>query len=292
MAGLFGLASARKPVEEKPVSRFLFLTDIHLPAEGRNTEAQLEIAGFSNKFGRHDMTILGGDNIFGQPEGRASEIANWKSFSATSFPGSVHTVVGNHDICGWKPNSKDNIPSKKDEAVSQLGMPHRYYSFEHSGWRFLMLDSVQPDEKFGYVGHIDAEQMEWMKSELAKDKRPTVVVSHIPILSASELASSATVASPQGTKVTHQRLVSNNHEVLEVFRQNEHVKLCLSGHLHMVDTVRFRHTKFVCGGAFSGGWWKTENEHFGRIGWSVDLFADGKAKAWPLEFGPKRVLVS
>jgi hypothetical protein len=38
------------------------------------------------------------------------------------------------------------------------------------------------------------------------------------------------------------------------------VRLCLSGHMHLLDRVEVDGVTFVCGGAVSGGWWRGPHE--------------------------------
>lgn len=293
-ASLFGLAGARPREPMVVATRFAFLTDVHLPESGRNAFVSQALRRLESRFGRHDFTVFGGDNVFdvhGKDITHAKpQFRNWNRTLASSGISS-YSVLGNHDIPRWRGSDGDGT-HEKQFAAGQLAMPNRYYTFSRAGWRFLMLDSVQKDDKFGYVGRIDDEQMSWLKRELGASPAPTVVVSHIPLLSASNLASREAVFSRNSTNVGHQRVVANNHEVLSLIAANPNVRLCLSGHLHMVDTVRYRHTKFVCGGALCGAWWKGEHEDFGRIGWSIELYANGHAKAFPLEFETKRVVVS
>lgn len=294
-AGAFGLAGAQPRPGPQPVAKFLFLTDVHLPAEGKNEDFARAIRLLEERFGRHDFVVFGGDNVMAAESSSTSQAQaqyiNWTRFVNRTFSVKTYSVLGNHDIHGWKGGSASGMAEKR-EAATIFGMPDRYYAFERNGWRFLMLDSVQKDDKLGYLASIDDRQLQWLGQEIGKSPLPTVIVSHVPILSASNLASSEAVRTRTTTKVAHQRVVSNSQEVLELIRRNPQVRLALSGHLHMVDSVRFRHTKFLCGGALSGNWWQGEHEHFGSIGWSVSLFADGKSRALPLEFGKKRVLVS
>jgi hypothetical protein len=41
---------------------------------------------------------------------------------------------------------------------------NRHYSFDHKGWHFMVLDSIQPIEGGSYRGRIDAGQMAWITS--------------------------------------------------------------------------------------------------------------------------------
>jgi hypothetical protein len=61
----------------------------------------------------------------------------------------------------------------------------------------------------------------------------------------------------------------------EVFKQNPHVKIALSGHMHMVDRVDYLGVSYLCGGAISGNWWKGDRFEF-KPGYRVlDLADDG-----------------
>jgi hypothetical protein len=53
------------------------------------------------------------------------------------------------------------------------------------------------------------------------------------------------------------------------------VKVCLSGHIHLVDRVDYLGVSYLCNGAVSGAWWKGPNQEFGNGYAIVDLFPDG-----------------
>ncbi|MBN2212382.1 MAG: hypothetical protein JW709_13370, partial [Sedimentisphaerales bacterium] len=64
--------------------------------------------------------------------------------------------------------------------------------------------------------------------------------------------------------------------IVELFDRYPQVKLCLSGHLHVLDRVRRGATEYICGGSVCGSWWLGDmygcDEGYGL----VDLFEDGR----------------
>ena len=89
-----------------------------------------------------------------------------------SFKGPRYHTLGNHDRdggLGWQ------------ATQDYWGMPQRYYSFDHSGWHFVVLDGneikpVNPEP--GYPHYIGAEQLGWLREDLHKTTAPTLVFSH------------------------------------------------------------------------------------------------------------------
>ena len=67
---------------------------------------------------------------------------------------------------------------------------------------------------------------------------------------------------------------ANVMPIVELFRKHN-VRLCLSGHMHMIDRVAFRGITFICDGAVSGNWWKGAHLEFPEGYGVIDLYADG-----------------
>jgi Icc protein len=89
-----------------------------------------------------------------------------------SFRGEIHYVPGEHDFVD------DGEQYKQRFGKSTLGSG--WYSFNHKGVHFVGLNNcVQVDS----MGHIGAEQLAWLKSDLAdlSASAPVVVFAHIPL---------------------------------------------------------------------------------------------------------------
>lgn len=77
---------------------------------------------------------------------------------------------------------EDNPEFGKKMFEKKLG--NRYYSFDHKGWHFIVLDDIYRGEGGSYIGYIDDKQIDWLKQDLEKtDKKTPVVLSvHIPFI--------------------------------------------------------------------------------------------------------------
>ena len=98
------------------------------------------------------------------------------------FPGKKFHVLGNHDLDKYT----------KEEYVRGMGMPGRYYSFDQGEFHFIVLDGNNlydgtryiPYSKANYYvnpkmrAFVDAEQLEWLKADLAATTKKCILFSH------------------------------------------------------------------------------------------------------------------
>jgi len=133
-----------------------------------------------------------------------------------------------------------------------------YYSFEHKGWKFMILNSVEDTRKNSYIGWIDSTQMDWIKTELAQtDKEmPIVISTHIPFITIFEQKYYGSTLKNDSSLV-----VANSKDVIDLFA-NHSLKLVLQGHLHTIEDIYVDGIHFITAGAVCGGWWKGPNMGF------------------------------
>jgi hypothetical protein len=133
----------------------------------------------------------------------------------------------------------------------------RYYSFDHKGWHFIVLDAISRHDQGHYIGKIDEEQIQWLKEDLMKmDKETPIAMSvHIPfITSATQLSQGSLAASGESSVIT------NSLEVLQMFWEYN-LKLVLQGHLHFLEDIYVGNkVHFITAGAVSGRWWGNKPE--------------------------------
>jgi 3',5'-cyclic-AMP phosphodiesterase len=188
----------------------------------------------------------------------------------------VRHCIGNHDIFGWSKQHKaplDHPQYGKKMFCERLNLPRTYYAFDFMGWRFFVLDDIQPFTDDSYQGCIDGEQMAWFLKELENkpSDMPAVVICHIPIFS-----STVFVDSPEGESynIPVSLMCRDSRILADLFAKNN-IKLALSGHSHEVDAVDFRGVKFICDGSVCGAWWTGPQNGF-KEGFGVfDVFTDG-----------------
>ena len=69
---------------------------------------------------------------------------------------------------------------KKEETMKWWKMKKRYYSFDYNNFHFVVLDGNDNNTKpwNGYVRYIGQEQKIWLKKDLKKTLKPTILFSH------------------------------------------------------------------------------------------------------------------
>jgi Icc protein len=247
---LQGLASAAASSDFS----FVHFTDPHIQPELRAGDRCLACFTKIQKL-RPDFVLAGGDLVFDANETgtrKAAELFGLYAETLKRIEVPVHTALGNHDVVGL--SSKSGVAATdpmygKKYFEDRFGK--RYSCFGHKGWHFVLLDSIGITAERGFIGLLDAEQLEWLKGDLARvgKTRPVVVLTHIPLLS------SVLQIVPDPWKTAPTYLVTNAAEVLEVLRPYN-VKAVLQGHTHICETVIYNGCQFITSGAVSGNWWK------------------------------------
>jgi 3',5'-cyclic AMP phosphodiesterase CpdA len=258
------LSSCQKKVKQSSETdnfSFAFMTDIHLQPE-KNAEAGFRAAIDTVNKINPDFVITGGDLIMdalGQTYGRADSLYNIYMELIKAFKMPVYNTIGNHEIFGIY--DKSGVPKDHPEygkAMYENRLADRYYSFDHKGWHFMILDGIQDTKKSRYIGMVDEEQMDWIREELAglDTSTPIVLSTHIPLLSIfTQYYYGNTVPHDSST------MICNGKEVLDLFA-GHNLKLVLQGHLHTVEDIYVDGVHFVTGGAVSARWWSGANRGY------------------------------
>jgi len=271
----------------KRLLRVAHLTDIHVSdIKGAAAGMAAAIRHAQGQADRPDLLLFGGDCI-GDALGETKErvLAQWelwqKIFAAeVKLPHAV--CLGNHDIFGWgrqnDPGTLSDPDFGKAMALRRLDLKGRYYSVDRSGWHFVVLDSMQIHPTSAYFAKLDEEQFTWLQADLAATPAttPVCVLTHIPILSAAAFLDGDNLKAGDWS-VPGAWMHTDCRRIKDLFRQHTNVKICLSGHLHMVDDVTFQGVRYLCNGAVCGGWWKGSWQDFGPAYALLDLYDDGSA---------------
>lgn len=251
-----------RPGSRPPDWSVAFLSDPHVHAEQGAAEgfAQAVDHAFSGRR-NPELVITGGDLAFDVlAAGRAEADAQYGLFDAplASLRVPVHHTLGNHDLLGVYEESglsENDAGYGKAYFLERFGLERPYHSFDHEGWHFVILDTLDIVGR-GYRGWVDEEQIAWLEDDLAAAAGPTVVVGHIPLLTNYVEWNRGTADGiPEGVAVV------NAHQVLEVLIRHP-VKLVLGGHLHVLETYRFKGLELANVGAISGNWWRGLRDGF------------------------------
>lgn len=283
-AGLSTLANSfEKPTTaSKRVIRVAHLTDIHVQpgkvSEYGFAQSLNEVNALKDK---PDFILTGGDLIMdalSTPKDKVKE--EWKVFhsilkSDNSLP--VFNCLGNHDIFNWSKSTLHQQDGKK-WATDELEIKKPYYSFGKGNWHFIVLDSIHSKNIPGYLGKIDEAQMVWLEAELASipATKNTLVVSHIPIVSACTMFDGSTLHHNRW-KISGSNLHSDAKQLKDLFHKYSHVKVALSGHIHLIDKVEYAGVSYYCNGAVSGAWWGGNCQEFPPSFSVINLYEDGSS---------------
>lgn len=277
----------------KRILRIAHLTDIHVQPEKRAPEgmqAALEHAQTNSP----DLLLTGGDLIMDALAATEERVkAQWDLYTAvlkanTKLP-VVHTI-GNHDVWGWGDRGAYEGKSKfgKTWALQVLELEKPYYSFKRAGWHFVVLDSTHRLEGNGYTARLDDEQFEWLKGELASvpKETPVMVVTHIPIISICSLFDGENEKTGNWV-IPGAWLHIDARRIKDQFKEHPNVKLCVSGHEHLVDQVVLNGVTYFCNGAVCGAWWGGDYYEV-TYGYAlIDLFDDGSFENRYVPYGWK-----
>ena len=234
---------------------FAFLPDIHLQPE-RNAVDGFRAAIEKVNAGKPDFVIAGGDMIMdalGVSYERADSLYTMYIEESEAFNMPVYNTPGNHEFFGVY--EKSGVSPDHEEygaAMYQNRLGDLYYSFDHKGWHFMVLNSVQITDENRYIGMIDAEQLDWIRNDLAgvDSITPIVISTHIPFITVFTQYLYGNYAPDY-----HGLVVENAREVLDLFA-GHNLKLVLQGHLHFYENIEVNGINFITAGAVSGKWWQ------------------------------------
>lgn len=279
----------------KRVLRIAHLTDIHVEPGRKSGEGLAAcLHHVQNQTDRPDLIFNGGDSVMdalGADESRVR--AQWDVFTRVfknecSLP--VEHCIGNHDVWGW---DRTHSPATGKEplygkrwAMEALGLDTPYRSFDRVGWHFVILDSTHSTHNGSYTAKLDDDQFIWLDADLGAvdPATPVLILSHIPILAACAYLDGDNEKSGNWS-VPGAWMHIDARRIKDLLLRHPNVKLCLSGHIHLVDRVDYLGVTYLCNGAVCGGWWKGPYQEC-DCGYSlVDLYDDGTFDHRYINFG-------
>jgi 3',5'-cyclic AMP phosphodiesterase CpdA len=271
--------------------RIAHITDMHILPEGvgreqfsralRSVQSLDPPVNFVLNTGDCVMDVL-----FAEKESALEQWDAFQSVLSADFPLPVYHAIGNHDVWGWGLGEELQETLRHDPlfgkqlAIQRLGMTNPYYAFDHGGWHFIVLDSVHPREiksEHPYTGKLDDEQYDWLVSELetTPSDMPVCIASHIPIFGACGLMDSSESSGNWVMPGAWQHI--DGRRLIDLFWKHRNIQLCLSGHTHQLEDLRYHGLKYLTNGAISGNWWAGEYHDFPPAYVIVNLYQDGSS---------------
>ena len=272
--------SGKTNESEKEVAfKFAFMTDVHMSHNNAETSAAgLKQALDHAKSENVDFVIFGGDlmdldHLQPQDSVKAeSVVERFKSVVAESGVKAYFTI-GNHDRYYTFQHEADSAGFK----LFEMHFGDTYYSFDHKGVHYVILNSVQINEETKNYS-VGPMQLEWLKADLAtiSPETPLVVVTHVPFQSLYYPAMEGMVKDVD--------MFSNFKEVWDLLLGYD-LKVIFQGHQHLYEEMFVNRTHFVTGGAVCASWWggpllDTEEGYM-----LVDVYDDGSMSWRYMDYG-------
>lgn len=267
----------------KPL-RFAHLTDMHLQPEAPAKQGLLRCIRAAEAH-KPEFVLTGGDllmDVADQDEARAKTLFDlYQSVVRDDTDLPFHPCLGNHDVFGWSNRrgiTPDHPQYGKKMFCERFDLERTYYRFDRGGWRFYVLDDIQPTSDHRYQAYIDDAQRAWLEADLEAKPAdmPAVVVCHIPILSVTVLDTHGMWREEENAYHLPARQMARGAFDLTALFAKHNVKLALSGHTHRVDRVEYRGVTFICGGAVCGAWWRERAYRGFPAGYGlIDLHPNG-----------------
>jgi 3',5'-cyclic AMP phosphodiesterase CpdA len=267
---------------------FLFLTDTHLQPELNATEGCAQCFKKARAI-KSDFVIQGGDHVFDSlavSRERATSLFDLYGKTEQDLGMKLYHTIGNHDCLGVDLKSgvapTDPLYGKK---IFEDRFGKTYYSFDHKGVHFIVLDSIGITDDRAYEGRVDETQLSWLAADLKELRAgtPIIVSVHIPLVTAFN----SYVPLPAAEPKHHGGSVANAYQVIALF-EGHNVLGVLQGHTHINETVVWKGVPYITSGAVSGNWWRGT-----RLGWpegfTVARVENGKLSTHYETYGFKSV---
>lgn len=262
LAGSASIAAQGGPQTSARAFRFVFMPCVHLRRDWRSPEGFAAALQAVRKLSpAPDFILSGGDmchNMRDQTLEQSVEISDiFLKIYEENCKLPAHHCLGNHDLAAWNKvaDSASDPRYGKNLTLQKFGMKSRYYSFDHRGWRIVVLDYMKVTAPGQFSAEIDAEQLAWLRDDLAaSNQRPAIVVTHAPVVSTVELFSDRARRTDEGLMVPFGRVINNAPALLEAVKPGN-VRAFVSGHLHLVERLELLGHTFICSGSTSGHQW-------------------------------------
>jgi 3',5'-cyclic-AMP phosphodiesterase len=278
-------------VESKPAGSldFVFFTDTHIQPE-LDAAHGCAMAFAKIEAAKPDFAICGGDlvyDVLAVGRTRADVLFDLYQRTEDRLKVPLHHTIGNHDLFGvlTKSGVAPTDPGYGKKMYEDRIGGRTYYSFDHKGYHFIVLDSISPTPDRFWEGRIDDAQLHWLSDDLGRieAQAPVVVITHVPLITGYL----AYGPKPDGTPRYDTVSIANSSEVIALF-EGRNILAVLQGHLHINELVNYKNCQYVCCGAVCGNWWHGPRLAFPE-GYTLVSLRDGKI-SWRYEtYGFKSV---
>ncbi len=246
--------------EDQESFRIVHLTDQHVTSRRQGHEGYKKCIESINALNPSpDLVLMGGDMVF---DGLYTELETYEESiqlykditSKLEIP--YYHCIGNHDVLGL--SSRRKVPADhpgigRKMIMEKIGMENDYYSFNHKGWHFVVLNSIfefEGENGPAYKATIGEEQLDWLRYDLGDHKdMPIIAVSHLAAFSHK-----GQINNDFEMKAMSPIILQDNID-LRYILERHNVKALLQGHTHISEDFRFNDVWYITSQAASAAWW-------------------------------------
>lgn len=254
------LSGIKKKESEDVHFRIVHLTDQHVTSRRSGDKGYKKcIASINDLDPAPDLVLMGGDMVF---DGLYTDLDIYDESIqlyqeiSNELEMPYHHCIGNHDVLGLSSRRKVAVNHPgigKKRIMQKLGMDKDYYSFNHKGWHFVVLNSIfEIEGKNGpaYEARIGQEQLDWLRYDLGAHKNmPVIAVSHLAAFSHK-----GQINNNFDMKAMSPIILQDNIDLRHILERHG-VKALLQGHTHISEDFRFNDVWYITSQAASAAWW-------------------------------------